>query len=132
MSYDFICPHCKGHLCSGEDITLTVKKKRWKGGLLMLHPEVGNYNFKHHPSLSFTAGEKVEFLCPICHHNLSSKKHPDLALIYQIDKNGREYQIYFSKIAGQKSTFRMTGDFVEVYGKDADSYKDLFNLSQLV
>jgi hypothetical protein len=132
MSVEYTCPHCKGYLCIGKRIILTFKKNIWKGGLLLLHPKVGNYVYKHHSSYSFGIGEKVEFHCPICHHNLTSRKHPNLAMIHHKDQNGKQFEIFFSKVAGEKSTFKMYGDFVEIYGKHANMYADLFSMSQMV
>jgi len=132
MSIDFTCPHCKGQLCTGEHIVLTFKKNRWNKGLLLLHPEIGNYTYKHHSSYSFGIGEKVEFYCPICNRNLTSRKHSNLAHVNYRDEDGKNYQVYFSKVAGEKSTYKLIGDFVEIHGENSSMYADFFDMNQLV
>lgn len=128
MYYDFLCPKCGGHLRVGDKIVLTVRKDKWPGGIIFLNTELGNYSVEHHPDFNVEKGEKVEFFCPVCCKDLTSDKHPNLASV--IMKNEREYQIYFSKIAGERITFRMMGEHVEIHGEGAGEYVDFFNLSQ--
>jgi hypothetical protein len=42
-----------------------------------------------------------------------------------IDENGIEYEIHFSRIAGQHSTYKIIGENVEIFGEDAGEYLDL-------
>jgi len=41
------------------------------------------------------------------------------------DENGLEYEIHFSRIAGQHCTYKIIGETVEIYGEDATYYLDL-------
>ncbi len=132
MSYDFLCPHCGGYLRIGDNVVLTVKKEKWSGGLVFLHPELGNYTVKNHPSFKVDKGEQVIMHCPVCGKNLTSKKHPKLAMLMMKDEEGKEHEIYFSQVPEEQSTFRLIGDFVEIHGEDAGIYEDLFDLSRLI
>ncbi|MFO8128708.1 MAG: hypothetical protein R6T99_02255 [Bacteroidales bacterium] len=131
MHSDFLCPHCRSHLRVGDYVVFRIKKKKWEGAIILMHPEVGNYHVEHHPSFIFEEGEKFDFHCPVCQHDLASSKHDDLAMVLMRDNTGETYQIYFSTIAGEKSTLKMMGEHVELYGKDSEKYVDFFTLSQL-
>ena len=96
-----------------------------------MHPELGKYKYENHPSFKFEEGKNVDFYCPICHAKITSDKHENLAKIIMIDENGKEYEILFSKITGQKSTYKIIGESVEVFGKDSDDYIDFVNLSTM-
>ena len=44
-----------------------------------------------------------------------------------IDEDQREYDVYFSRLRGEESTFKISnGDIVEKYGKDSSTYVDYF------
>ena len=44
-----------------------------------------------------------------------------------IDKDQKEYDLYFSRLRGEHSTFKIgNGDIVEKYGEDSSSYVDFF------
>jgi hypothetical protein len=46
-------------------------------------------------------------------------------------ESGQEYDIYFSKIAGEKSTFVMIGEHAEYFGEHAPNYEDYFTFIQM-
>lgn len=128
---NYICPHCEGYLNLGEDIIFSTKLKSGTKGLIALHTEVGDYSEKHHPSYHFEKGEKLEFHCPICNAKLASEKDKDLAKIIMEDEQERRFDVYFSPIAGEKSTYIIVGESVKAFGDDSDNYLDFFNLSQM-
>lgn len=132
MTYDYLCPHCGAYLKVGDKVVLTIKKEKWSGGMVFLHPELGNYTVENHPSFKVEKGELVVMYCPVCGHELTSSKHPNLAMVILRDAEGKDYDIYFSQVVGERSTFRMIGEHVEIHGEDADNYVDFFNLSQLI
>ena len=131
MELDFLCHKCKGHLRIGDQIILTVKNKSWSGGLILMHPELGNYKFENHPSFKFEDGERFDFYCPICLAKLTSKHHKDLIMILMKDEKGQAFEVLFSRIKGEKSTYRIIGESLDVFGKDSKSYIDFINLSHL-
>ncbi|MBI9035395.1 MAG: hypothetical protein JEZ03_13090 [Bacteroidales bacterium] len=131
MKNNYQCPFCKGFLNVGEHITITARLKNGLSGMLLLHPELGNYEIVHHPRFVIESGETVEFKCPICSKSLTSDKNEELAQIIMTDDLGKEFEVYFSKIKGIKSTYQIIGDNVKIYGDDSTKYIDFFNLSQL-
>lgn len=131
MKLDYMCPKCKGHLRTGDQIILTVKKKGWSGGLILMHPELGNYTFDNHPSFKFEEGEHFDFYCPICMAKLSSKKHENLCMILMRDENNQIFEVLFSRIKGEKSTYQIIGESIDRFGRDSDMYVNFISLSHL-
>ena len=131
MDFEYLCPKCRGHLCVENQIIFTTKTKDWSGGLILMHPEPGNYHFTNHPSFKFEEGRQIDFYCPICAKKLTSKHHDNLAKIIMKDKEDNEYIILFSRKAGEKSTYKIIGESMEYYGKDANSYFDYLNLDHM-
>jgi len=131
MYSDYKCPNCRGNLRLGHNIILSAVKNDKSGAIIMLHPELGNYSADYHKETKFNEGDFVTFYCPICHHDLSSHKHENLAMVIMIGEDNKEYDIYFSQVAGEYSTVKMLGEHVELYGKHSDNYVDYFNLSMM-
>ena len=48
-----------------------------------------------------------------------------------IGPENHEYEVLFSKIAGEKSTYTLIGESVSMYGEDSGNYVDFINLSQV-
>jgi hypothetical protein len=110
MQKYYICPQCKGHLKVGENIVFAVKNQKEEAGLLLLHPKIGNYDSIKHPSFKYSKGEALEFNCPLCSGSLVSKFDKNLVHVIMMDRDHKEYDIYFSRIAGEKSTYKVAGD----------------------
>ncbi|MCK5029365.1 MAG: hypothetical protein KAR57_07015 [Bacteroidales bacterium] len=130
MKKNFICPRCKGYLNVGEYIILSAETKRGDAGLILFSPEIGNYTTEKNPSFLTKEGEKYEFFCPLCQKKLAADIHDNLSHIIMIDEDKKEYQILFSKIAGEKSTYKIIGESVEIYGDHHSNYIDFINLSR--
>ena len=47
-----------------------------------------------------------------------------------LDALDKDYDIYFSKVAGEYSTLKMIGEHMEVFGEHSGDYLDFFTLSQ--
>ena len=93
----------------------------------MMSPVVGNYEYKHHNKFVLNDGEKVDFECPICQTDLTSSQNEDYAMIHMVgDEDASEYELYFSKITGNKSTYLVANDDVESFGEDALNYDNIF------
>lgn len=131
MYNDYKCPKCRGQLRLGHNIILSALREYKPGVLILLHPELGNYTADYHPDTNFKEGDIVTFYCPICHHNLSSAKHKNLAMVVMVDEGGKEFDIYFSRVAGEHSTIKMMGEHVELFGIDSEKYLDFFSMSQM-
>lgn len=129
MSLNYQCPHCKGFIAMNDCLLFAVKTKDAKMGLISLHPEIGNYSVDTNSEFSYQEGEELEFFCPICHTRLASGRHKKLAKIIMIDENDNAFEILFSQIAGEKSTYKIIGETMEIYGDDSAEYIDFVNLS---
>ncbi|NOQ25795.1 MAG: hypothetical protein GQ564_10580 [Bacteroidales bacterium] len=129
MNQNFICPKCKGYLNVGESIVLSAETKTGAKGLIYFSPEIGNYTIKKNTNFVIEEGEKHDFFCPLCQRKLAADIHDNLSHIIMIDKDKNEYQILFSKIAGEKSTYKIIGESYEIFGDQKSSYLDFINLS---
>ncbi len=127
MNYSYLCPKCKGQLEVGGNIIFSVKTEKGNQGLILLKPEIGDYTVITNPTFKFKKGESVEFFCPVCHQKLSSEINGNLIEILMIDENKKEHRIIFSKIAGEKSSYKITGKYLEVFGDEASHYIEFFN-----
>ncbi|NOZ45307.1 MAG: hypothetical protein GXO79_00845 [Chlorobi bacterium] len=124
---DYICPYCNGHLRANNKIILSAKKENGDAGLLLFDPQLGNYKVLNHPSFLITEGENVELFCSICHENLVAKEFDEhLAKIKMTDDIGNEYDILFSKVVGEKCTYKIRDGKVEYYGADSGHYTNFF------
>ena len=128
MKSKFKCPFCHAHLRVRENIIFRVETKDHQKGILLLDPEFGNYSYISAPDMKFENGEKLIFYCPVCSEDLTAK-HININLINvaMVDKDGIEYDVYFSSIAGEHSTFKIQKeDIVERYGEDYSAYLGYF------
>ena len=48
-------------------------------------------------------------------------------LVCFTDENGIEYEILFSRISGQHSTYKIIGQNIDIFGEDAAEYFDDFD-----
>ena len=128
MTVDYICPHCKGHLLLKEHLILTAKHNEDTGMLLLMNPEAGNYQTIFHRSQTIEDGQKFDFFCPICHTRLESDLNENLVKVLMKDENDKTYELHFSRIAGQKSTYKIMGKEVQTFGIDAPHYLDFISL----
>ena len=129
MALNYLCPHCNGHISFDENILFSVRTPDFKVGLISLHTELGKYSVDKHTGFNFEDGTELDFYCPICHAELSSELHSNLANVIMIDKNNNQFEILFSKTAGKKSTYKVIGETMEIFGDDSAEYIDFINLS---
>lgn len=127
MKKDYLCPYCKGKLNVNKNIVLSVHAESNKLGLLFLSPELGDYKTITHPSFSIKEGEHLEIFCPICHANLKAIDLDDnLAKVMMVDESKKVYEIVFSEIAGEHSTYKLVDHMIESYGEHVDHYRNHF------
>jgi len=126
MATDFKCPHCFNLLNVGENVVFSTRNSWGSQGLIILHPQLGNYSVIKHPGFEVLEGEILEFYCPFCTRQLLSERNSNLASILMSDEKGKEFEIHFSRIAGQHSTYKIIGDSYEIFGDDASYYLDSF------
>lgn len=114
MAVEYLCKVCRGHLNVKTSIVLAATKTNSPTrGLIFLNPEIGNYKTTTHPSFQIKEGEEYIYTCPICHSQLNSAKYNHLVRIIMIDEDGKEFDIYFSGIAGEKCTYKIRGNKIE-------------------
>jgi len=100
-------------------------------GLIFLNSELGNYTTTTHPSFSINPGDEYIYTCPICGAQLNSMKYLHLVRIIMIDEKGKEYNIYFSNIAGEEVTLKLRDNKVEEEkGHDVKSYSKYFDIPE--
>lgn len=121
MKGKYICPKCHNQLRVGKYIGFGVKNKKKEKSLILLHPEIGNYSCKKNPEFKYDKCEKIEFFCPLCNKNLTSDI--DANLIHVILAEGeKSYNVYFSRLAGEHSTYKVNGETVTMAGEHAEKY----------
>ncbi|MBP8958878.1 MAG: hypothetical protein KBG40_00430 [Bacteroidales bacterium] len=131
MAVEYLCKACRGHLNVKSSIVLAAQKKNSsQRGLVYLNPELGNYTVTTHPTFPLKEGEEYLYTCPICHSLLNSAKYSHLVRIIMIDEDGKEYDIYFSDIAGEKCTYKIRGSELELRGPDAERYSKYFEVPE--
>jgi len=129
MAVEYLCKACRGHLNVKTSIVLSATKiNSSKRGLVYLNPELGNYTKTTHPSFQLEEGAEYMINCPICHSQLNSMRYPHLIRIIMIDDNGKEYDIYFSGIVGEKCTYKISETGIEKTGPDAHLYDKYFDV----
>ena len=129
MHHDFLCSKCNGQLNVGDVLIFVSKVNDERNGLLLLNPELGNYNVINHKFFKISKGSLVEFACPICQENLTSDIDNNLASVFMVDKDNIQHNILFSKINGEKCTYRITRDDLESFGEDSVNYIDIVKRS---
>ncbi|MCF6366492.1 MAG: hypothetical protein L3J35_09865 [Bacteroidales bacterium] len=126
MTNEYYCPHCKAQLKVGNRIILTAKVDKYKGGLILFEPKLGDFKIVKHKSCKIEENTHVDFLCPVCHENLSTAQE-NLAEILLVDSDGDEYGIMFSEILGEQATFKIkAGKVYDAFGNDQNKYINHF------
>jgi len=131
MVNDFLCPKCRSYLNIGDNVIFTVVSEDSDEGIIMLHQELGNYAVDKNHNFQIVKGKKYEFFCPVCGVELASDVNKNLSHILMVGKDQKEYEVLFSKIAGEKSTYCIIGENVSMYGDDSGNYVDFINLSHV-
>lgn len=121
MEKHYTCPHCSGHVKVGENIILIGKNTANEKGIILLHPQVGNYSSLKHPKFNIKTNESIRLMCPLCHESLCSDFDPHLShlILHEGDKH---YDVYFSCIRGEHSTYLVDGETVTATGEHSDRY----------
>jgi len=131
MAVEYVCKICRGHLKVKTSIVLAASKMNSsKRGLVFLDPEIGNYTKTTHPAFTIDEGAEYIYTCPICHSQLNSAKYNHLVRIIMIDETGKEFDIYFSDIAGEKCTYKISGTDIEQKGPDSKKYVNYFEVPE--
>jgi hypothetical protein len=123
----FQCPHCFAHLRVRENLIFRVRTSNGKRGMLLLNPELGNYSYISAPDLKFDKGERIDFFCPVCCEDLSVKSINPNIISVRMNDGQKEYDVYFSSIAGEHLTFKIHDhNIIERFGEDYSAYVNYF------
>ena len=87
-----------------------------------MHPEVGEYTSMKHPHFNFQEGERIDFFCPICLQALDAAFDENLIHVIMIDSLHNEQEIYFSRIAGEQGTYKVSNGDVMETGEHSHRY----------
>lgn len=131
MNNNYLCPHCLSYLNVCDYIAFSAEKADGKQGLVLLHQEPGNFESEMHPDFRPKEGELVLFRCPVCHASLTSSKTTNLAHLILRTKDNKDFDIYFSRVKGEKSTYKVEGETIDIFGEHSDTYLDYITLSQM-
>ena len=104
MTNQFLCPKCRSYLNVADNLVFSVESEDGNKGLVFLHPELGNYSVQTNPGFKVEEGKKYEFFCPVCNTELATDVNKNLSKVVLRDFKNNEYEVLFSKIAGEKST----------------------------
>lgn len=129
LKTNYSCPHCESYLRIWNNIILSVRYKGGsKKGILLLNPDLGNYTCTMHTEMDIEKGDLIEFICPVCQESLTAKDINDnLVRIIMTDEDKNHYDVYFSRIVGEESTFKIKdNDIIAKYGKDDSHYVNYF------
>lgn len=116
MENYYLCPYCRGHLRVGENIVFKVRNTLREKGLLLLHPGIGNYASIIHPKFHMEEGDRIDFFCPLCMSSLDASLNENLVHVIMVDPKGGEHEVYFSRVAGENITYRVSSESVNVGG----------------
>ncbi len=106
MENYYLCPLCRGHLRVGGNIVFKVRNTLREKGLMLLHPEEGNYSSIIHPKFHCEEGDRIDFFCPLCMSSLDAALNENLVYVIMVDPQGKEHEVYFSRITGEHSTYK--------------------------
>ncbi|MBI9034379.1 MAG: hypothetical protein JEZ03_07910 [Bacteroidales bacterium] len=125
MNTNYYCPKCEGRVNMGNNIILIMTMENGKRSITFLHTELGNYESQVDPNISIKAGDRVEFLCPLCHSNIEyHKEDTSLVHLVRVDELKNKSKVILSKIYGEYATYHIEGDQVKSYGEHALRYSD--------
>jgi len=124
MEINYLCPKCRSFLNIGTKVVLSVRVEDSQKGLLLFEKKLGDYDVKKHDLIQYEKGQLVGFYCPICHENLAADVNTNLAKVIMVDEDNNEYDILFSKVAGEQATYKLKNDDIEAFGIDKNKYLD--------
>lgn len=123
MDTRYYCPHCGAHLNPKDDVVLRAASGGGRG-LLLLHPQPGNYVVAFGQGLSIERGAVVELACPVCDASFTSSRDESMAELV-FEAAARRGVVVFSRVYGKHATYIITGNDVASFGEDSE--KEVLN-----
>lgn len=124
MKRTYQCPHCRAVLNPGTKIVLRGQLAG-RRGLFLFSPTPGNYEVVVPPGVELRKRDRVDFGCPVCGEDLTSRHEPSLAEIAFRTSSGDAGTVAFSRTWGNHETYFITREKVSRYGENAD--RDIMN-----
>ncbi len=126
MKRNYFCPKCRAVLNPNVKIILAAYRTN-KRGLVLLSPQPGNYQAIVSDELPLSAGDLVEFHCPVCSELLTANHDENLVGLAFRFTTGLQGKVFFSRRYGEHATYFVTDDDVQSYGEHvADSGLNYF------
>jgi len=119
------CPFCNTHLNPNEDSIVLFGECAHGDGLFIFDSQPGNYEFRCPVDIEISAGDRWEFFCPICRHDLTSEANENLVMLEMYEENNKKHNVFFSKIAREQCTYVVNSEGVDVFGINAETYRML-------
>jgi len=103
LDVNYVCPNCRSCLLVCNNIVLIIKSRTEnKQGVLLLNPELGNYEYICHEKLDFKGIECLDYFCPVCNSKLTTTHvNMNRARIIMIDEDLKEYDLFLSRPIGE-------------------------------
>ena len=120
--YDYYCPKCDEMLSENNQVIFNIQRKNNEKIKLFLDPRPGSYDIKCEPETTFELTEKVDFYCPHCEGNLESDKYSKFIEIILKVTDKVIFDVFFSRIYGDHTTYVGIEDFEEEYGEKIASH----------
>ena len=89
MSMRYRCPKCKAILNPGTKIIMRIHRGR-KAALILLSPQVGNYNVIIPEDFPLKKGERTNLQCPVCRADLTSPANAQFGEILRAGEDALE------------------------------------------
>ncbi|MHC5036453.1 MAG: hypothetical protein ACYTHM_03995 [Planctomycetota bacterium] len=124
MPLRYRCPHCKAILNPGTKVIFRVARGK-RAALILLSPQVGNYNVILPEDFVLKEGEKTTFFCPVCREELTSPLNPLFNQVLRDRPEGGYDRVEFHRVFGKHATFVVTEDEVRAFGEDAPRYRNV-------
>ncbi|MGV6861500.1 MAG: hypothetical protein ACWA41_06995 [Putridiphycobacter sp.] len=122
--YEFYCPDCHQRLDENNEIHLKINNPNDGRVDIFLSTSLGNYEKRTQPEISFNNGDYLDFHCPHCESKIHAKDRDKFVHLIMKVENKFDFDILFSRVAGEQKTFLVTEDGVECYGNDCEEMGD--------
>lgn len=119
--YNYYCPKCDNKLNHDNKVMLILFKKNGEQAKIFLDPKPHSYRVKCEPNIEFNENEIVDFICPQCDNNLKSAEYEKFVRIILKVTDGVLFDVFFSRVYGDRRTFVGIEDFKEEYGSQINA-----------
>ena len=128
MALSYYCPKCEALLNPNVRVIL-IARYRDLQGIVLMSSKLGDYQvicdkgFCH----GVAKGDKVDFICPVCHASLTSKAHDNFTELKVVNDENVGHEtclVRFSRVSQEHATFLYDGGSVKEFGEEANWFHD--------